>query len=304
MPAARALAALQQAFEELVRLLGVVAADLVVEVGHRDPQDAARPQHAVQLAQRRLGLARGEVLEHVRAERRLERAVGIRQRAREVEVVHPPEGAVAVRRPALVGEPPGAPQRACQPGHAGDRQVRRDVGVQPAVVGDVEGADVELGGLRLAAPAGEAHRRRSVPSTRCAPTTRTSGPTHRRTPSRGRGSGGGRCCWRPWRPATACSTSAAARGASSPRCATRGSSRWASRSPRRRSTAPPATRPAPSCGCSRPTARSRSSTRASMSCGARRCSSTCPTPPTCCSRSAACCAPAAACSSPSPSTAA
>src|SRR4051794_1672023 len=49
-----------------------------------------------------------------------------------------------------------------------------------------------------------------------------SGPSCPRTPSRGRGSDAARCCWaRPGR-ASACSTSAAAPGASSPRCATRG----------------------------------------------------------------------------------
>ena len=52
---------------------------------------------------------------------------------------------------------------------------------------------------------------------------------------------------------------------------------------------------APTCAGWRPTARSRSSTRASTSCGARRCSSTSPTRRICCSRSAACCGPAGGC---------
>ena len=106
----------------------------------------------------------------------------------------------------------------------------------------------------------QAHPGRSVPSGPCAPTTRPSGRTRRRTPSRGRGSAAGRCCSPRRGPASACSTSAAAPAASSPPCATRAPTRSASRSPRRRSSARAATRRAPTCGCSSRTARCRSST--------------------------------------------
>ena len=63
------------------------------------------------------------------------------------------------------------------------------------------------------------------------------------------------------------------------RCAPRAPTRSASTSPRARSSARGATSPARSCACSGPTEPSRSRTRASTSCGARRCSSTSPTPP-------------------------
>ena len=75
----------------------------------------------------------------------------------------------------------------------------------------------------------------SVPSAPCAPTTSRSGRTRRRTPSRGRGSAGGRCCSARRAAASGCSTSAAAPAASSPRCATPAPTRSASSSPRRRS---------------------------------------------------------------------
>ena len=91
-------------------------------------------------------------------------------------------------------------------------------------------------------------------------------------------------------------------GASSPRCSTRAPTPSASSWPRPRSSARGATFPARSSTRLAPTARSRSRTRASISSGAPRCSSTCPTPPGCCRRRGASCARAAACSSPRPRT--
>ena len=79
------------------------------------------------------------------------------------------------------------------------------------------------------------------PSSACASSTRACGQGCRTIPSRGRGDAGARCCCARRGRASACSTSAAAPAASSPRCATRAPSRSASRSPRRRSSARGAT---------------------------------------------------------------
>ena len=118
----------------------------------------------------------------------------------------------------------------------------------------------------------------SVLSGGCAPTTRRSGRTRRRIPSRGRGSAGGRSCSAEVRPGErvldlGCGAGrfvAALREAGADPVG-RGDRRGGAGARRA------ATRPAPTCGCSSRTGRSRSTTGASTSCGARRCSSTSPT---------------------------
>ena len=92
-------------------------------------------------------------------------------------------------------------------------------------------------------------RRSSAWLSACARSTRTTGPTCPPTPSRGRGSAAARCCSPRRGPASGCSTSAAAPAASSRRCGTRARTPSASRSPRRRSSAPAPSRPAPICAC-------------------------------------------------------
>ena len=65
--------------------------------------------------------------------------------ARDVEVPDRAERPRRVPLVAVVADDPGAVQRCRQPRHARDHQMRRDVGVDPALVGLVEGAEMELG---------------------------------------------------------------------------------------------------------------------------------------------------------------